>query len=146
MVFADPYLLALSKLAEKIAELLRSIRKEKIRRNKAASTYFAALAKAMESVLTSLQKREIPRIAGHEMETLLRAFEEKTKNVMSQAESMQLRQALAEVSNEARTLDSHYIFHLSEVEAERTAKLQVIERIVGDLRGLAGRFSEEAGG
>jgi hypothetical protein len=44
----DPYLLAVSKLASKIANLLKVLRGERVRRNKTAAKYFADLAKAME--------------------------------------------------------------------------------------------------
>jgi hypothetical protein len=97
-------------------------------------------------VLAGLKKREIPRVSGHEMETLLRAFEQKTSRVLGRQQAKELQDTLREVSIVARTLDSHYLFHQPSVETEREAKLQVVERMIGDLKGLTGCLSEEAGG
>lgn len=140
----DPYLLAFSKLAEKVADLLKLMKKEKIRRNNNAAAYFMSLAKALDSVRDGLKARTIPHAAGHEFEGLIRAFESKTRGVLSEEQTASFKKALAEVSGEARTLDSHCVVAMSEEEADRNAKLTMMERLVGDLRGLSGIFTEGA--
>lgn len=140
----DPYLLLVAKLAEKLADLLRKLGREKIRRNKDAAIYFDDLAAAMTRVLDALRAKAIPRIDGHEMETLIRAFPEKTKGVLDGSQSIETKASLDEVAAIARTLDGHYILHQPAVEADREQMLQQIERIIGNCKGLAGIFKTSA--
>jgi len=134
----DPYVLALAKFAEKLADLLKKIRGEKIRRNNDAAIYFESLAAAMTRVLDALRDRRVPRIDGHEMETLIRAFPEKTKGVLDGSHSIATKASLDEVAKITRTLDGHYILHQPAVEVDREQMLRQIERIIGNCKGLAG--------
>jgi hypothetical protein len=94
----------------------------------------------MTRVLDGLSARRVPRIDGHEMEILIRAFPEKTNGVLDGSQSSATKASLDEVAEIARTLDGHYILHQPPVEADREQMLQQIERIIGDCKGLAGVF------
>lgn len=140
MSMIDPYFLGLSKLAEAVSTLLIKLRSERVRRNKIAADYFSKLASGMFRVLEALKKRDVPRIDGHEMEMMLRAFDDKTTGLLDSSASKELKEALEGVALIARTLDGHYIVHRPEIEAVREEMLRMIERMIGDLRGLSGIF------
>lgn len=133
----DPYLALLKPFVESLAKLWQIGRDRKLRRNRDAAVYFEALASAMTRVLEGLRARQVPRIAGHEMEKLIHGFPERTKRVLSATESTELKSALASVAEIAKTLDKEIFFHQPSVEADREEMLAQIERIVGDCRGLA---------
>jgi len=133
----NPYLALLEPFGKGLTKLWELVQDAKIRRNKDAASYFDALASAMTRVLEGLRGRQVPRIAGHEMEKLIRAFPERTTRVVSATESAELKSALAEVAEIAKTLDKQIFFYQPSVEADRDQMLAKIERIVGDCKGLA---------
>jgi hypothetical protein len=133
----DPYLMLLKPFVECLDKLWQRVRDAKIRRNKDAAAYFEALASAMTRVLEGLRARQVPRIAGHEMEKLIHGFAERTKRVLSPTDSKELQSALANVAEIAKTLDEQIFFHQPSLEVDREQMLAQIERIIGDCKGLA---------
>jgi hypothetical protein len=128
----------LGKLANELAELLRKLRGEKSRRNNEAAAYFAQLSAAMAKVVDELRANKIPRISGHEMQTLIYAFAQKTKNIFGDGESATVKASLERAAATASTLDSSIQLAQPLVQSEREQMLAVLERITGHCRGLAG--------
>jgi hypothetical protein len=135
----DQYVWVLLKpFVDSLTNLYELVRKAKVRRNNDAAEYFEDLASAMTGVLEGLRARRVPRESGHEMEILIRAFPERTKGVLRPEQSAEVKDALHETSEIAKTLDKQVFFHLPSTERDREQQLAQIERIVGDCRGLAG--------
>jgi hypothetical protein len=133
----DPLLQLLIPFVTVLVTLVERSSKAKIRRNRDAAAYFEALASAMEDVLEGLRARRVPRIEGHEMEALIRAFPKRTKAVLDASESDELKAALDDVARIAKDLDKQVFFHQPSVEADREQMLAQIERILGSCNAMA---------
>ena len=136
--------LGFAKLAEQLGELLKKLRSEKARRNNEASAYFHQLSVAMESVVESLRKNQVPRISGNEMNTLIHAFPVKTKNVFPVNEASETSALLADAAITAKTLDAYILENTPPDESEREQRLAALERITGHCRALAGILGKPA--
>jgi hypothetical protein len=134
---AEGFIALLQPFVEGLTKLWELARDRKLRRNKDAAAYFEALASAMTRVLEGLRARQVPRIAGHEMVELIHGFPERTKRVLSATRSGELRSALAEAAEIAKTLDLAALLFQPALEADRERMLAQIERIIGDCKGLA---------
>jgi hypothetical protein len=132
------FLAGFGKLANELAELLRKLGGGRTRRNNEAAAYFEQLADAMVKVVDGLRANEVPRISGHEMQTLIQAFEKKTKGAFKGDESKTRKASLEQAAATASTLDVGVLFYRPEVDADREKMLTLLERIAGDCRGLAG--------
>jgi hypothetical protein len=131
-------------LADALTALLRELQTQKVRRNNEASAYFEQLGTAMEDVVEGLRKNEVPRISGHEMQTLIHSFSEKTKNVFNAQVSAEKKAVLEHAAEIASTLDGWVLLNRPGVEAEREHMIALLERISGDCRGLAGVLKKPA--
>ncbi len=131
-------------LAEQLGKLLKMIIDLKDRRDKEASAYFQQLSVAMETVVESLRKNQVPRISGNEMNTLIHAFPIKTKHVFDAEKDSEISTLLAEAAITAKTLDAYILENTPTDNSEREQRLAVLERITGHCRGLAGRLSNPA--
>lgn len=137
-------ILGFAKLAELLGDLLKKIGLEKDRRNREAAAYFTQLSSAMEKVVESLRKKEVPRISGNEMNTLIHAFPVKTKHVFGATEATDTSALLADAAATAKTLDAYIFENQPSSDSEREQQIAVLERITGHCRGLAGIFSKPA--
>ncbi len=140
MTFIDPYIGLLKPFVDSLVNLWQLVRNAKIRRNNDAASYFEDLASAMTRVLEGLRASQVPRIAGREMEELLRGFPERTKGELSDTRSAELKLALDQAAAIARTLDKQIFFHQPSIERDREQMLAEIERMVGACRGIAGNL------
>lgn len=125
-------------LADALANLLREIQVVTIRRNNEAAAYFEQLGMAMAEVAKGLRAHEIPRISGHEMQVLIHAFPEKTRNALNDDKSSVLKERLEQAAATAKTLDGWLLYNQPQNETDREQMLALIERIAGNCRGLAG--------
>lgn len=132
------FLTGFVEFAKNLTDLSGALRAGKVRRNNAAAAYFEQLGDAMEKVVGGLRANEAPRISGHEMQTLIHAFPEKTKKVFGAQESAERRASLELAALTAKTLDGWVLFNRPNVPAEREEMFALLERIAGDCRGLAG--------
>lgn len=137
-------LIGFAKYADQLADLLRKLRGEKIRRNNEAAAYFEQLSSAMEKVVEGLRANRIPRIDGNEMQTLIHDFEKKTHGVLSGDESAALKASLDNAAATAGTLDGWLLLNQPQDEIDRNQMLALIERITGHCRGLAGALKSPA--
>jgi hypothetical protein len=138
------YLAGFKELANELAEVLLKLRGEKIRRNNEAAAYFEQLAAAMGKVVEGLRANEVPRISGHEMQTLIHAFAEKTSKVFTDDKSATLKASLEQAAATASTLDGWVLLNVPQDETDRQQMLALLERIIGDCRGLAGVLKSPA--
>jgi hypothetical protein len=138
------YLAGFGKLANELAELLRKLSGEKRRRNNEAAEYFEQLAAAMVKVVEGLRANQVPRIDGHEMEALIKAFARKTKGVFKDGESETHKAWLEQAAATASTLDAWVLFNQPDAGLDRDNMLALLERIAGDCRGLAGVLKSPA--
>lgn len=132
------YLKPFIEFANSLAEIYRHLRDKKARRNNEAAAYFEQLGNAMEKVVAELRANEVPRISGHEMQTLIYAFAQKTKNVFDARDSAQKKATLEQAATVASTLDAWILFNPDIAQTDREQMLALLERIAGDCRGLAG--------
>ena len=140
-------LIAFAKFAEllgKLLEILNRIGENKVRRDKEASAYFQQLSAAMETVVESLRKNQVPRISGNEMNTLIHAFPTKIEGVFDPTETSETSSLLAEAVITARTLDAYILENTPSAGSDREQRLAVLERITGHCRALAGILSKSA--
>lgn len=133
----DVYITILKPFVDSLTNLYELVRKAKVRRNNDAAKYFEDLASAMTHVLEGLRARQVPRIEGHEMDVLIKGFPERTKGILSAAQSADIKASLDEVSEIAEQLDKQVLYYVPSAERDREQQLALIERIVGDCKGLA---------
>jgi hypothetical protein len=130
--------------ADALTALLLELRTQRRRRNNEASAYFEQLGDAIEHVVEGLRKNEVPRISGHEMQTLIHSFHEKTKNVFTAKDLAQRKAVLEQAAAIASTLDGWVLLNRPGVQTDREQMIALLERITGDCRGLAGVLKKPA--
>ena len=121
----------------KLVDLLLKLRNEKVRRNSEAAQYFEDLSTAMTRVGEGLHANKVPRIDGNELQELIHAFPEKTKDV-SLGHDLPVKASLDQVASIAKTLDGWLLINAPTAKRHREKMLAMVERIAGTCRGIAG--------
>ena len=121
----------------KLVDLLLKLRTEKVRRNSEAARYFEDLSMAMTKVGEGLHANKVPRIDGNELQELIHAFPEKTKDI-SLGHDPPVKASLDQAASIAKTLDGWLLMNVQTGKGHREKMLAMVERIAGTCGGIAG--------
>lgn len=127
-----------------VVEIVKMVFQHNDRKYKEASAYFEQLSSAMERVVESLRKDEVPRISGNEMNTLIHAFAEKTNHVLGTEEADEVKSSLLTAAATAKMLDAYILEYVPGDPIEREQRLASLERITGHCRAIAGLLRKPA--
>ena len=121
----------------KLVDLLVKLRTEKVRRSSEAAQYFEDLSTAMTKVVEGLRANKVPRIDGNELQELIHAFPDKTKDV-SLSHEPPVTASLDQAASIAKTLDCSLLMNVQTGKGHREKMLAIVERIAGTCDGIAG--------
>jgi hypothetical protein len=143
---ADPSVLfegALASLAgysafgDKLVKLLKDWREARVQPDNIASAYFRELGDALSKIHAELAKKQIPRIDGTRLNTLLQSFSEKTSKVRGEKVPSSLKGTVSAAAGAAKLLDAWTLDRIELHETQRARLLEDIERAAGKCLALA---------
>ena len=138
------FLTGYAAFGDKLVKLLQDWKEARVQPDNIASGYFRELGDAISKVHAELAKKEVPRIDGTRLNTLLQSFSQKTAKVRGKKVPPSLQRTLTEAAAGAKLLDAWALDRIKLDKAQRTRLLEDLERAAGNCLALAALLKSDA--
>jgi hypothetical protein len=138
------FLAGYAAFGDKLVKLLQDWKEARVQPDNIASGYFRELGDALSKVHAELAKKEVPRIDGTRLNTLLQSFSQKTAKVRGKKVPPSLQRTLTEAAAGAKLLDAWALDRIKLGKAQRTRLLEDLERAAGNCLALAALLKSDA--
>jgi hypothetical protein len=138
------FLTGYAAFGDKLVKLLQDWKEARVQPDNIASGYFRELGDALSKVHAELAKKEVPRIDGTRLNTLLQSFSQKTAKVRGKKVPPSLQRTLTEAADGAKLLDAWALDRIKLDKRQRTRLLEDLERAAGNCLALAALLKSDA--
>ena len=138
------FLTAAGALSAALTKLLQDLRKERLRKNNAASKFFAEVADALAKIANELRQKRVPRIDGSYLNKRLQNFDEHTRGIHGDKMPRTAQATLLACAKAAKELDAWVLDGKELEEPQREHLFALLERTAGTCRSLSDDLREDA--